>query len=229
MTSVEQQQHREAGGVRCYYELLEAAGASLASGQEPGTGWRRPPPTSDWCRRPTRRCPIAQERAWYDKHRERILKRRPRPRRRLSGGASGRLPVLHLRLLRRLRRRRGRLLHCVRPGVQRSGRGGAAGLRRRRRTRRLTFQSFGRSDSPYDTVVRPFYAHWETFFTRKSYVWVEKYDTREAPNKYARKAMEKENRAARDAARRERKTKRFELWLLSLKSAILGGAPNGAD
>uniref|UniRef100_A0A1I8FLB6 J domain-containing protein n=1 Tax=Macrostomum lignano TaxID=282301 RepID=A0A1I8FLB6_9PLAT len=88
-------------------------------------------------------------------------------------------------------------------------------LRRRRRTP-PDFPEFGRSDSPYDTVVRPFYAHWETFFTRKSYVWVEKYDTREAPNKYARKAMEKENRAA-ETPPVESATKRFELWVAFVK------------
>uniref|UniRef100_A0A1I8ITM0 DnaJ homolog subfamily C member 21 n=1 Tax=Macrostomum lignano TaxID=282301 RepID=A0A1I8ITM0_9PLAT len=163
MTSVEQQ-HQRAGGVRCYYELLEVE--RQATDDELKKAYRRlalrwhPDKNPDRVEEATAHFRLVQkayetlsdpqERAWYDKHRERILK----------GGL---------------------------------GRGDA-----------YQEEQFGRSDSPYDTVVRPFYAHWETFFTRKSYVWVEKYDTREAPNKYARKAMEKENRAARDAARRER-------------------------
>lgn len=63
---------------------------------------------------------------------------------------------------------------------------------------------FGRSDSPYETVVKPFYDYWENYFTAKSYVWVEKYDTREAPDRRVRRIMEAENKKLRDAARKER-------------------------
>lgn len=63
---------------------------------------------------------------------------------------------------------------------------------------------FGKSDSPYDAVVKPFYDYWENYFTAKSYVWVEKYDTREAPDRRVRRIMEAENKKLRDAARKER-------------------------
>uniref|UniRef100_A0A2C9LFZ6 C2H2-type domain-containing protein n=1 Tax=Biomphalaria glabrata TaxID=6526 RepID=A0A2C9LFZ6_BIOGL len=53
-------------------------------------------------------------------------------------------------------------------------------------------------------VVGPFYAFWSSFCTNKSYVWEEKYDTREAPDRRCRRAMESENKKLRDAARRER-------------------------
>ncbi|KAM3173174.1 hypothetical protein ACTXT7_013021 [Hymenolepis weldensis] len=41
-----------------------------------------------------------------------------------------------------------------------------------------SFPTFGQSDSDYETVVRLFYAYWEGFSTGKSYSWVEKYDIR---------------------------------------------------
>ncbi|KAH9488825.1 DnaJ sub C member 21 [Bulinus truncatus] len=66
------------------------------------------------------------------------------------------------------------------------------------------FPKFGDSDSDYDEIVGPFYAFWSSFCTNKSYVWVEKYDTREAPDRRCRRAMEAENKKLRDAARKER-------------------------
>lgn len=63
---------------------------------------------------------------------------------------------------------------------------------------------FGNSLSIYEDVVKPFYDHWESYCTAKSYVWVEKYDTREAPERRVRRLMEAENKKLRDAARKER-------------------------
>uniref|UniRef100_A0A1I8F438 Pre-mRNA-splicing factor SPF27 n=1 Tax=Macrostomum lignano TaxID=282301 RepID=A0A1I8F438_9PLAT len=205
MTSVEQQ-HQRAGGVRCYYELLEVE--RQATDDELKKAYRRlalrwhPDKNPDRVEEATAHFRL--ERAWYDKHRERILK-----------GGLGRGDAYQEERLDVFQFFTSACYDDYDDGEEgyftvyaRVFSDLAEEERRacdeRRRNRRLTFQQFGRSDSPYDTVVRPFYAHWETFFTRKSYVWVEKYDTREAPNKYARKAMEKENRAARDAARRER-------------------------
>jgi DnaJ family protein A protein 5 len=58
----------------------------------------------------------------------------------------------------------------------------------------------------YDNLqlVKPFYDYWENYFTAKSYVWVEKYDTRDAPDRRVRRIMEAENKKLRDAARKER-------------------------
>merc|ERR1712098_52407 len=64
-----------------------------------------------------------------------------------------------------------------------------------------TFPNFGDSKSDYEEVTGPFYAFWSSFCTSKSYVWVEKYDTRDAPDRYTRKAMEKENGKLTQAAK----------------------------
>uniref|UniRef100_A0A1I8H8V6 DnaJ homolog subfamily C member 21 n=2 Tax=Macrostomum lignano TaxID=282301 RepID=A0A1I8H8V6_9PLAT len=216
MTSVEQQ-HQRAGGVRCYYELLEVE--RQATDDELKKAYRRlalrwhPDKNPDRVEEATAHFRLVQkayetlsdpqERAWYDKHRERILK-----------GGLGRGDAYQEERLDVFQFFTSACYDDYDDGEE-----GYFTVYARvfsdlaEEERRACdgddepppdFPEFGRSDSPYDTVVRPFYAHWETFFTRKSYVWVEKYDTREAPNKYARKAMEKENRAARDAARRER-------------------------
>jgi len=49
-----------------------------------------------------------------------------------------------------------------------------------------------------------FYAYWESYCTCKSYVWREKFDTREAPNRQIRRLMEQDNKKLRDKAKRER-------------------------
>ncbi|XP_069126676.1 dnaJ homolog subfamily C member 21-like isoform X2 [Argopecten irradians] len=66
------------------------------------------------------------------------------------------------------------------------------------------FPEFGNSKSSYEEVVKPFYDFWESYQTAKSYVWVEKYDTREAPDRRCRRLMEAENKKLRDAAKKER-------------------------
>ncbi|OWF35918.1 DnaJ-like subfamily C member 21 [Mizuhopecten yessoensis] len=66
------------------------------------------------------------------------------------------------------------------------------------------FPEFGDSKSSYEEVVKPFYDFWESFQTAKSFVWVEKYDTREAPDRRCRRLMEAENKKLRDVAKKER-------------------------
>ena len=63
---------------------------------------------------------------------------------------------------------------------------------------------FGRSDSSYDEVVRPFYAYWQSYSTKKSYAWLDPYDIRDAPNRRVVRAAEKENKKIRDKARKQR-------------------------
>ncbi|XP_045704356.1 dnaJ homolog subfamily C member 21 [Phyllostomus hastatus] len=65
------------------------------------------------------------------------------------------------------------------------------------------FPAFGDSQSDYDTVVHPFYAYWQSFCTQKSFAWKEEYDTRQASNRWEKRAMEKENKKTRDKARKE--------------------------
>ncbi|XP_059151673.1 dnaJ homolog subfamily C member 21-like [Physella acuta] len=66
------------------------------------------------------------------------------------------------------------------------------------------FPKFGGPEADYDEIVGPFYAFWSSFCTNKTYVWEEKYDTREAPDRRCRRAMEAENKKLRDAAKKER-------------------------
>ncbi|XP_077980888.1 dnaJ homolog subfamily C member 21-like [Glandiceps talaboti] len=61
---------------------------------------------------------------------------------------------------------------------------------------------FGNSHSSYEDVVKPFYDFWLNYLTPKTYVWTEKYDTREAENRRISKLMEKENKKLRDAAKK---------------------------
>ncbi|XP_029649934.1 dnaJ homolog subfamily C member 21 [Octopus sinensis] len=68
----------------------------------------------------------------------------------------------------------------------------------------MKIPSFGRSDSNFDEVVNVFYGYWSSYCTAKSYVWVEKFDTREAPERRTRRLMEAENKKLRDAAKKER-------------------------
>ncbi|XP_018121922.1 dnaJ homolog subfamily C member 21 isoform X2 [Xenopus laevis] len=63
---------------------------------------------------------------------------------------------------------------------------------------------FGDSQSDYDTVVHLFYAYWQSFCTVKNFAWKEEYDTRQGSNRWEKRAMEKENKKVRDKARKER-------------------------
>ncbi|KAM8960889.1 dnaJ homolog subfamily C member 21 [Pelodytes ibericus] len=66
------------------------------------------------------------------------------------------------------------------------------------------FPSFGDSQSDYDLIVHPFYAFWQSFCTVKNFAWKEEYDTRQASNRWEKRAMEKENKKTREKARKER-------------------------
>lgn len=64
--------------------------------------------------------------------------------------------------------------------------------------------TFGRSNSSYADVVRPFYNFWCGFNTHKPFGWLDEYDIRKAPNRRVVKLMEKENKKIRDKAKKER-------------------------
>ncbi|XP_053726937.1 dnaJ homolog subfamily C member 21 isoform X2 [Synchiropus splendidus] len=66
------------------------------------------------------------------------------------------------------------------------------------------FPPFGDSQSDYDTVVHMFYGYWQSFCTRKNFAWKEEYDTRQASNRWEKRAMEKENKKTREKGRKER-------------------------
>ncbi|VVC24251.1 Zinc finger, double-stranded RNA binding,DnaJ domain, conserved site,Zinc finger C2H2-type,DnaJ [Cinara cedri] len=64
--------------------------------------------------------------------------------------------------------------------------------------------TFGRSDSDFVEIVRPFYNFWCGFNTYKTFAWLDEYDIRQAPNRRVAKLMEKENKKIRDKAKKER-------------------------
>ncbi|KAI5987170.1 DnaJ-domain-containing protein [Pisolithus marmoratus] len=73
----------------------------------------------------------------------------------------------------------------------------------------LEYPSFGYSTWSWSSSERPseaarhFYNAWINFSTMKDFTWMEKYNIAEAPDRRVRRLMEKENRKARDDARRE--------------------------
>ena len=63
---------------------------------------------------------------------------------------------------------------------------------------------FGSSTAPYDECVGAFYNYWSNFSTKRSFVWFEKHDTREGPDRRTRRLMEAENKKLRDDGRKKR-------------------------
>ncbi|KAM0322382.1 hypothetical protein ACHAQA_009449 [Verticillium albo-atrum] len=68
---------------------------------------------------------------------------------------------------------------------------------------RVEFPPFGESSDEYDTVVKTFYASWAGFSTTKTFAWKDKYRLSDAPDRRVRRAMEKENKKMRDDAIKE--------------------------
>ncbi|KAI9320469.1 hypothetical protein BX666DRAFT_1908347 [Dichotomocladium elegans] len=76
----------------------------------------------------------------------------------------------------------------------------------------VRYPEFGNSTTPfadqdgylgYGAYARDFYAAWMNFSTVKSFQWMDKWRLSEAPSRYVRRAMEKENKKAREQARKE--------------------------
>ncbi|THC87850.1 hypothetical protein EYZ11_012704 [Aspergillus tanneri] len=65
------------------------------------------------------------------------------------------------------------------------------------------YPTFGFRDDDFEEVVRPFYAAWTAFSTKKSFAWKDVYRYSEAPDRRVRRLMEKENKARREEAIRE--------------------------
>lgn len=65
------------------------------------------------------------------------------------------------------------------------------------------YPSFGGRDDDFDSVVYPFYTTWSNFATRKSFAWRDAYRFNEAPDRRARRLMEKENKRLRAEGIRE--------------------------
>lgn len=67
-----------------------------------------------------------------------------------------------------------------------------------------TIPMFGNSQSDYIEVVKPFYDYWLNFATRKSYTWLDPYNITEVRDRRTLKLVEKENKKVRQKARKER-------------------------
>ncbi|KAI9302941.1 hypothetical protein BJ944DRAFT_166328 [Cunninghamella echinulata] len=61
----------------------------------------------------------------------------------------------------------------------------------------------GQSNLGFGAYVRDFYSAWSNFSTRKTFQWLDKWRLSDAPNRIVRRAMEKENKKARDVGRKE--------------------------
>jgi DnaJ homolog subfamily A member 5 len=67
----------------------------------------------------------------------------------------------------------------------------------------IDYPDFGHKDDDYEDVVRPFYAAWTGFATKKSFSWKDQYRLSDAPDRRIRRLMEKENKKLRDDAIQE--------------------------
>lgn len=67
----------------------------------------------------------------------------------------------------------------------------------------LLFPRLGNSQSDYVSSTRNFYNAWSSFQSVKLFNWMDEYRFSSAPDRRTRRLMEKENKKARDAARKE--------------------------
>uniref|UniRef100_W8BAC3 DnaJ homolog subfamily C member 21 n=1 Tax=Ceratitis capitata TaxID=7213 RepID=W8BAC3_CERCA len=64
--------------------------------------------------------------------------------------------------------------------------------------------SFGDSKSNYEDVVAPFYAYWQAYCTKKTYTWLCPYDVKEIRDRRVLREVEKEMKKVTQKARKER-------------------------
>ncbi|KAJ8096505.1 DnaJ domain-containing protein [Lipomyces tetrasporus] len=67
----------------------------------------------------------------------------------------------------------------------------------------IRLPGFGDSRSSWADETKYFYAAWNGFSTKKSFDWFDQYRLADAPDRRVRRAMEKENKKLRDAAKKE--------------------------
>lgn len=63
---------------------------------------------------------------------------------------------------------------------------------------------FGTSQSDYENIVKPFYDYWSSYSTKKSFVWLDPFKINEIRDRRTLKIAEKENKKVRQQARKER-------------------------
>ncbi|OJJ84081.1 putative C2H2 finger domain protein [Aspergillus glaucus CBS 516.65] len=67
----------------------------------------------------------------------------------------------------------------------------------------VDYPTFGYRGDSFEDTVRPFYAIWSSFSTKKSFAWKDVHRYSEAPDRRVRRIMEKENRRLREEGIRE--------------------------
>lgn len=67
----------------------------------------------------------------------------------------------------------------------------------------VQYPDFGGMNDSYEYVVKPFYSVWMNFTTKKSFSWKDAYRPSDAPDRATRRLIEKENRKLRDEGIRE--------------------------
>ena len=65
------------------------------------------------------------------------------------------------------------------------------------------YHPFGSAGEDYDAVAKPFYKDWSNFATTKSFSWKDRHRLSDAPDRQVRRIMEKENKKAREQGIRE--------------------------
>lgn len=65
------------------------------------------------------------------------------------------------------------------------------------------YPPFGAAGDGHDDTAKPFYAAWSNFTTKKSFAWKDKWRLSDAPDRRVRRLMEKENKKLRDDAARD--------------------------
>uniref|UniRef100_A0A0K0DDZ6 J domain-containing protein n=1 Tax=Angiostrongylus cantonensis TaxID=6313 RepID=A0A0K0DDZ6_ANGCA len=75
----------------------------------------------------------------------------------------------------------------------------------------VCYPTFGDATSDYETVTGPFYGFWSSFRTARSFAWLDKYNVRQANNRYELRQMEAENKKCRDVGKAERNDQIREL------------------
>jgi DnaJ family protein A protein 5 len=151
-----------------------------------------------------------QERAWYDSHRESIL--------RADGGASEEEQFehnVHLTSARDIVGLIGRFTTSV-PFTDAPN--GFYGILRGTFETLATeenlacdwqgidptqYPEFGGAEDDYEGVVKPFYRVWANFSTKKTFSWRDAYKSSDAPDRATRRLIEKENRRLREEGIRE--------------------------
>merc|ERR1719341_1371621 len=74
------------------------------------------------------------------------------------------------------------------------------------RTKSLRFLLLVAPTTPTRMSGAAFYNYWSGYCTPRTFSWKDKYDTRQAENRWMRRKMEQENKGVREAAKKERNT-----------------------